>query len=107
MQREKRRAHPLDIYQPLKERFRVGGCGILILLVIVVPILAVGIFGWFQYNRFVNDEGFESVFQEEANVGLSDETGVLTSARVEGIGRVFHGRGARVVPRNRRGCPLG
>jgi len=40
----------------------------LILLVIVLPLLVLGGLGWMQYNQFVNEEGFASIQQRDANV---------------------------------------
>ena len=66
--KKKERGHPLDAYQPLRGRLRLGGCALLILLVVVLPLLVLGGLGWMQYNQFVNEEGFASIQQMDSNV---------------------------------------
>lgn len=68
LKKERKRWHPLDAYKPIKNRLQLGGCGLLILLLVVIPVLVAGVLGWIQYDTFVKQKGYASVQQVERNV---------------------------------------
>ena len=68
-QKKKRKwRHPKDAYEKIKDRASLGGCFVLALLLILVPLLFVAYLGYREYDHFVNEERFTSVYQSSNTV---------------------------------------